>query len=217
MRTIYIMVEGPTEEEFVNNSISHYLKAFGILNAVPIQLETSPGFYGGDITFDRYQSNAQKLLASDPNGIVTSLIDYHELRVDFPGHAAAMAMTDKNASVTYVEQQVYISIGNNRLIPYIQLFEFEGLLFSDIKGFNYIPRADIGKAQYVINHYPNPELINGNPSNVPSKRLKGIIPRYKKTFHGPLIALDNGMPPVLAKCPRFKNWIDTIIARAITP
>ena len=217
MRTVYIMVEGPTEEEFVNNSISHYLKGFGILNAVPIPLETSPGFYGGDVTFARYQNNANNLLVSDPNGIVTSLIDYYELRTDFPGYAAAMAMADKNASVTHVEQEVYNAIGNDRLIPYIQLHEFEGILFSDIKGFNYIVRADIGKAQYVINHFPNPEMINDGKATAPSKRLKGIIPKYKKTFHGPLIALDNGMAPVLAKCPRFRNWIDTIILKATTP
>ncbi len=65
MKTLYIMVEGPTEEEFVNSSLAAYLKGFGIDNAVPILLETSPGYFGGDITFARYLLNAEKLLLSD--------------------------------------------------------------------------------------------------------------------------------------------------------
>jgi hypothetical protein len=32
-----------------------------------------------------------------------------------------------------------------------------------------------------------------------------------------MIALANGITPVLAKCPRFKNWIDIIIAKATAP
>jgi hypothetical protein len=53
MNTVYIMIEGQTEEEFVNNSLADYLNGFGIVNAVPILLETSPGFFGGDVTFAR--------------------------------------------------------------------------------------------------------------------------------------------------------------------
>jgi hypothetical protein len=218
MRTVYIMVEGPTEEEFVNNCIAHHLKGFGIINAVPIPIETSPGFYGGDITFSRYQTNAQNLLASDPNGIVTSLIDFYQLRSDFPGYTVAMAILNRLDSVAHIEQEIYNSIGNNRFIPYIQLHEFEGLLFADIKGFQTYFPSIVGPVQYIINHNPNPELINDSALTAPSVRLKeifhGISRRYKKTFYGPIIALENGMGPLLAKCPRFKKWIDSVIAKA---
>ncbi len=185
MRTVYIMVEGQTEEEFVNNTIAHYLRKFGINNCVPILLETSPGFFGGDITFTRYKHNAELLLISDPNSIVTSLIDYYELRNDFPRTIILqMLFSDAVQRVQYLDQEILNIIINNRLVPYIQLHEFERLLFSNIRGFNYIPHADIGKAQYIINHYPNPELINDSPITAPSIRLKEIIPRYKRNFMG---------------------------------
>lgn len=220
MRTVYIMVEGQTEEEFVNNSLAYYLKGFGIINTVPILLETSPGFYGGDVTFARYHTNANNLLVSDPTAIVTSLIDYYKLRTDFPGYTASTGIVDKNARMDYLEQQISTVITDPRFIPYIQLHEFEGLLFSSINGFDYIHNISIpnkAQIQHIINNSPNPELINDGALTAPSVRLKGLIPRYKKTFHGPIIALENGMAPVLAKCPRFKNWVDTIIAKATAP
>lgn len=208
MRTVYIMVEGPTEEEFVNNSVAHHLRDFGILNTVPIPILTSQVFYGGDITFARYRANAQNLLRSDPKAIVTSLIDYYELRTDFPGYTTAMAKADKHASVAYIEQEVLTTIANDRLIPYIQLHEFEGLLFSDIKGFQtYFPSL-VGHAQYIINHNPNPEMINDNPATAPSARLKEIFRKISKRYKNFTWSLDcfrNGINPVLAKCPRFKN------------
>jgi hypothetical protein len=217
MRTVYIIVEGQTEEEFVNNSLSHYLKDFGIINTVPILLETSPGFYGGDLTFSRYSRYAQNLLISDPNAIITSLIDYYQLRNDFPGYAHSFTISDKNLRVAYLEEQMLLNINDSRFIPYIQLHEFEGVLFSDIKGFDYIPNIKPTKKteiEKIIYDYPNPELINDGATTAPSKRLMSLISRYKKTFHGPIIALGNGMTPVLDKCPRFKNWIELIITKA---
>lgn len=214
MKTLYIVVEGPTEEEFVNNVLAEYLKGFNIMNAVPILLETSPGFTGGDIIFTRYRSNVEKLLISDPEAIVTSLIDYYELRTDFPGYSTAMALAYKPDSVRYLEEQLSNTIVSDRFIPYIQLHEFEGVLFSDIRGFNYmtsIRQTDRGKIQYIINHHPNPEMINDGKTTAPSVRLKSLIPRYRKPFHGPLIALENGIIPILQKCTRFKDWTEKII------
>ena len=220
MSTVFILVEGQTEEEFVNNSLVHHLKGFAIDNVIPILLETSPGFYGGDVSFARYQTNAINLLVSNPTAIVTSLIDYYQLRSDFPGYTASLAIADINARIDYLEQEIAKVITDVRFIPYIQLYEFEGLLFSDVRGFEYISNinaANMLEIRNTIDAYPNPELINDGHSTAPSKRLKRLIPRYKKTFHGPIIALENGMAPVLAKCQRFNNWITTIVNKNNTP
>lgn len=219
MRAVYIIVEGPTEEQFVNELIAPYLKAFGIINTVPIPIETSPGFYGGDIRYVRYKDYAVRLLLSDPNGIVTSLIDFYELRNDFPGYSTALAMPFRTDSVQHIEQEIGNDISNPNLLPYIQLHEFEALLFSDIIGFrNWFPQQ-VSHFQYIINHFPNPETINDNPADTPAARIERIVGKrkYRKPLHGSLIALDIGMPAMLAKCPRFKKWIDIIIAKATAP
>jgi hypothetical protein len=148
------------------------------------------------------------------------LIDYFHLRTDFPGYTASLAIANKNARMDYLEQQIAAIITDGRFIPYIQLHEFEGLLFSDIRGFDYITNisaANKAQIQYIINNNPNPELINDSILTAPSVRLKGLIPRYKKTFHGPIIALENGMTPVLTKCPRFTNWVNMIVNKINMP
>lgn len=219
MSLVYIIVEGQTEEEFVNNCLSHYLKAHGIENTIPILLETSPGHFGGDLSFARYKQHVYNFLASPGNFIVTSLIDYYQLKNDYPKYTDAIALLNKNDSVERIETAMAELIIDDRFIPYIQLHEFEGILFSDTAGFRYIaniPSSNLTSIEGIINAYPNPELINDGPTTAPSKRLKTFIPKYKKTLHGPIIAMHNGLTPVLAKCPRFKSWIDSIIARSAT-
>jgi len=217
MRTVYIICEGQTEEEFVKAVLAPYLKDHGIDNAVPILLETSPGYYGGGLTYERYKLNAQNLLLNDPHAVVTSLIDYYALYGDFPGFAepAADAMT----RATLIEQRIAADIGNPSLYPYIQLHEFEALLFSDIKAYNTYFPAQVSKVQYVIGKFANPEDINDSPETSPSKRLQSIFGkrRYTKTFHGPMIALENGIEPVLAKCPRFRKWAEQLVLKAVQP
>ncbi len=217
MKTIYIIVEGPTEEEYINNCLAPYLAIHGIVNTIPILLETSPGFYGGDVTFARYLLNATNLLVSDPNAIVTSLIDFYQLRKDFPGYAESLAIPNIINRIEHLENELSQTIANQNYIPYLQLHEFEAILFVDNVGFNYIPsirpnnRANINA---IIAAYPNPELINNGAATAPSKRLQTLIPKYKKPFHGPIIALENGITPVLTKCPRFNVWVQTLIAQA---
>ena len=220
MKTVYIIVEGPTEEEFVNNSIADHLRGYGIVNTLPILLETSPGFFGGDVSFSRYERNVQNLLSRDANAIVTSLIDYYKLHTDFPGYIHAHTLRVKNAQCDHLEQQLALTINNQRFIPYIQLHEFEGLLFSDTRGFDYIRNiSPVNRTEIanIIAAFDNPEMIDDGEMTHPSKRLKRLIPKYKKPFHGPIIALENGMTPILQKCPRFNLWIDNLVAAASTP
>jgi hypothetical protein len=109
-------------------------------------------------------------------------------------------------------------IGDNRFIPYIQLHEFEGLLFTDTKGFKSLPditTTGIQELTDIVDSFPNPELINEGKDTAPSKRLMKLIPSYQKPLYGNFIALENDFNSILSKCPRFKAWIDVIIERML--
>ena len=41
MRRVYIVVEGQTEQEFVNTVISPYLQGFGVFSITPVLIRTS--------------------------------------------------------------------------------------------------------------------------------------------------------------------------------
>ena len=103
---------------------------------------------------------------------------------------------------------------NNRFFPYIQLHEFESLLFSDI---NEIVKADpewnqrealISSLSRIVNQYLNPEEINNSPDTSPSHRLVKILnlPKYRKVLHGTAIAKNIGIENIRQKCKHFDEW-----------
>lgn len=95
MRGIYILSEGSTEEEFINNVIRPYLTAQGIYDVRCILMQTSPGHKGGDVTYARYKHNAENLLKREKDVLITSLIDFYKLRTDFPQYSSSLTITDK--------------------------------------------------------------------------------------------------------------------------
>ena len=96
--------------------------------------------------------------------------------------------------------------------PYVQMHEFEALLFSDISKFQLHDdwnNKSKTKLQRVCNRFATPEDINNGIQTAPSKRLDDIFPGYgkNKTLYGPLIAEDIGLAKIRQECPRFNNWI----------
>lgn len=102
---------------------------------------------------------------------------------------------------------------NKRLYnPYIQLHEFEALLFSSGKGFmKYFEEKETLQLKGIIESFENPEDINSSPEGAPSKRILKIIPDYDKVMYGNIIALEIGLRTIREKCPRFNNWVNTLI------
>ncbi|WP_199769702.1 DUF4276 family protein [Aeromonas sp. ASNIH2] len=53
--------------------------------------------------------------------------------------------------------------------------------------------------------------MNNSPQTAPSKRILALVPNYKKTLHGPLIAEDIGLDAIRAQCPHFNRWIERLL------
>jgi hypothetical protein len=217
-RVLNILVEGPTEREFVTNLIYPFFFDIGISNIRTITIETSPGFKGGDVRYlARYKANIQRILRGQEDLLVTSLIDYYRLRDDFPNYEESKLIRSPQERVELIEKGCSQDIRDARFIPYIQLHEFEGLLFSAPDGFNELfPELSAQNRREllgIIEEFPNPELINDRPQFSPSKRLERLIPNYQKPLYGGMIALEIGFEKIMEKCPRFRGWIETMIHR----
>ncbi|EIJ43512.1 hypothetical protein BegalDRAFT_2671 [Beggiatoa alba B18LD] len=216
MRGLYILGEGQTEEQFINEILQPYFANNNLYDVRCILMETSSGHKGGDVSYQRYKSNAEKLLNHQKDIIVTSLIDFFRLKTDFPKYQEAIKAhpNDKIQRVTFLENAIAENINHYRFIPYIQLHEFESLLFSSTDGFDFLPeipdanRIELEKA---VEKYENPELLNDGTETAPSKRLKNLVPSYQKTFHGPLLAEAISLNTILSRCERFKTWLDKLI------
>ncbi len=215
MRGVYIIVEGLTESEFVNECLAPYFHLHGLYDVRPISLQTSPGHKGGDIKFDRFKWNAGVILKREKDILLTSLIDFYRLYKDFPAFQESKGIADVQERIAFLGNAVKEQISHDRFLPYIQLHEFEGLLFADKKGFNYlpdVPEDNKRELERIIDENPNPELINEGENTAPSKRLKKLIPGYQKPLHGPIMAIEIGVPILRQKCPRFNLWVEKIIA-----
>lgn len=216
MRGLYILGEGQTEEQFVRETLQLYFADNGIYDVRCILMETSPGHKGGGISYQRYKLNAKKLLKNDKDIIVTSLIDFFKLKTDFPKYKEAINTypNDKVQRVTFLEKSIAENINHQRFVPYIQLHEFEGLLFSSTDGFDFlpdIPNPNRKALKEAVEKYDNPELLNDGETTAPSKRLERLVPGYQKTLHGPLFAELISLNTILSKCERFKSWLDKLV------
>lgn len=102
-----------------------------------------------------------------------------------------------------------------RLLPYIQLYEFEALLFANVDVIfeNFSDEmTDSKELNCIVAKFPNPEEINNSYETAPSKRLSRIINGYNKVVYGAMLAEEIGMETIMDRCPRFRNWIERILA-----
>lgn len=216
MKRVYIVVEGQTEQEFVNSVISPYLQSFGILSVTPVLIRTSRTGRGGMVNYSHLANTIKPLLMSEKSDyVVTTFIDFFRLPHDMPQYEDCMKQPNKAAQIKSLEEAINGAINDRRFFSYIQLHEFEALLFSSNKGFEYYFSDELAKVTAaVISSYNNPEDINSSPEGAPSKRLLAIKSDYNKVLEGNLIALEIGIQSILEKCPRFAEWIKTIIEKS---
>lgn len=213
MKRVVIVVEGQTEQEFVNSLLAPYLRGFGILSTTPVLVRTSRSGRGGMINYQHFANTVKmQLRSSKTDFVVTSFIDFFRLPNTMPEYDKSMAESDDVRRVEALEAAIDKDVSDSRFFSYLQLHEFEALLFSDNKGFElYFPEKVFRQTSDIIAHYANPEEINSSPEGAPSKRLLRITPEYNKVLEGNLVALEIGIETILNKCPRFAGWVHRII------
>lgn len=212
MKRLYIIVEGQTEEEFVKNMIAPYLGKKGIYDVRPILIHTSRTGKGGFVNYAYLRNDAKRLLAGRGDDfVVTMLVDYFRCP-EVPFSERWKQMTNHERQVEEMEKCIGDDINDSRFIPYIQLHEFEALLFSSNVGFmSYFTDNEQKETERIVKSYPNPEDINSTPEGAPSKRILSIRKDYDKVLIGNLIALSIGMETIMKKCPRFNRWIEAVV------
>lgn len=221
MKRIHCIVEGQTEVQVFSSILQPYIyeKTGVYMLFTPIK-HTG----GGIVKFSKILPELRNHL-KDKGKIVTTYFDYYGINAnhDFKYYKEAkIDNTNTKVGVELLEKGMVDSlaehgINTQNFIPYIQLHEFEALLFSSNEGFDFQfdDQRIIEKLNEVRNRYPNPEDINDSPTTAPSKRLITILKKYNenyvKTTDGENIATIIGIEKMLEMCPRFNNWVCTLI------
>jgi hypothetical protein len=216
---VYLVVEGSTEESFVNNVLAPVLWPREVYaNSVIIG---APGHKGGNPKYARLKKDVLKQLKQDRSAYCSTFFDFYGLGTDFPGMPFPANLQNVN-KVLRIEQAVKVDIiaevpdlrPDVRFLPYIQLHEYEGLLFSDPAAFaSGIAQPHLThQFQTIRNGFATPEDINNNPNTAPSKQLLAVYPAYRKVLDGTLAAKAVGIERMRQECPHFRQWIEQLEA-----
>ena len=205
MTRLCIICEGQTELGFVKELLVPHLQTFDI-NAHPSLLKARPGQRGGGSVSVRRLGEHIRNEYRNAN-FLTTLVDYYGFE-NINGRPKAQLEQDiLNKAQTLIGPR----FNAHYVRPYVQMYEFEALLFSDISKFELLSdnwnNESQTRLQQICDAFETPEDINNSPRTAPSKRLHGIFPGYGKTLDGPLIARDIGLDTIREKCPLFNNWI----------
>lgn len=219
-----ILCEGPTENNFATKVLKPFFCPQNIyVKTVILTTSRKKCATGGMISHQQVLNDLSRIFASiRPNGsetnIVTTMFDFYALPNDFAGYAEAMRQNEARTKVDMLEQALWTEIGRRNFIPYIQLHEFEALLFSDIMALQIdYPNSikEIEKLKSQTDTIGDPELINQHPETAPSKRIISCLRskyRYNKVRSGESITSAITLPVLRERCAHFNEWINRIIS-----
>ena len=210
------IVEGQTEETFVNQTLGLHLAHRSIFASARCVMTGQKGGYeyrGGLNSYAQAKRDIVGWTSQDRNADArfTTMFDLYALPDDFPGYDAAMRERDPYARVRVLEDALGDDIADRRFVPYIQLHEFEALLFADptkLSGQLACTPTAIERLVETAER-DNPELIDDGSDTAPSKRIISEIPdyQYSKASAGPLAAQQIGLPVLRARCAHFGEWL----------
>ncbi len=217
MIRVHVICEGQTEEMFVNDMLQPILQPKEIF-LIP-SLLGKPGHKGGNVKIERVINDVRMRLLGDKTSYCTLLIDFYGISPKFPGYEEATHLNQHDAKSQTLLQKMCDAIeavvgheAMRRFIPYVQMYEFEALLFSDPRAF----AASIGRPNLaerfatIRSEVGCPEEINDGLFTAPSKRIQGAFPEFEKPIHGTFGALEIGIDKIRTECPLFSNWLSAI-------
>ena len=209
MARVLILAEGYTEELFVKRILAPYLLPRNIFPQVTIihtrKVQDAADFKGGRVTWGKVAPLLKRLLHDQDAALITTCFDFYGLHKDFPKSKAG----DCYKKVRELEDWVSQKFNDLRLHPYFSLHEFEAMMFVRPEELaSQTDRQDIlSKLQEVKAGCSSPEEINDHPETAPSRRIKKLIPDYKKTAHGISVIQNVGLDAIRAECPHFNEWL----------
>jgi hypothetical protein len=214
---LHFIVEGQTEETFVNRVITPHLATYSIwgdARCVMTSRKHRKIYRGGIFSYTMVKKDIILWMKEDKNSDVafTTMFDLYALPSDFPGYDEARKLKSVYDRIAILEEAMYRDISLPNFIPYFQLHEFEALLLADPQqlDWEYFEHDKaIRNLIRIVSSFDSPELINDGSTTSPSKRIIHEIPEYEgmKASVGPLVAEKIGLGNLRKKCQHFNEWL----------
>ena len=185
MVRLAVIVEGFTEKEFVNQILAPYLYRRSVYAYAP-NLQ-------GNVSQSAVLAEMRRL--ANKYDFVTTMVDCY----GFKGR--------KQRTADEIESEIANSCSEHsrKMIPYLQRYEFEALLFADESAIARCLNLNSSQRKKLNDSGLPPEEINHQLP--PSARIKRVCSGYQKILKGVEIAETIGLPAIMAKCPKFAEWV----------
>lgn len=218
MIRVHVLVEGQTEETFANYVLLPHLMQRQVY-LYPRQVG-KPGHRGGIGEYQRARRDILNTLKQDVDAFCTTMFDYYGMPGSWPEREAAndKPFTEKpvaieRAILADISSQLGEGLCRTRFIPYVQMHEFEALLFSDPRLLaEGLELPDDSEVQRIRGQFQSPEEINDSQETAPSKRILQLNSSYSKVTDGVLISQKIGLAAMRSQCAHFHEWIQRLEA-----
>ncbi|NJD01764.1 MAG: DUF4276 family protein [Ruminiclostridium sp.] len=222
MIRINILVEGDTEEVFVRDVLSSYMNRNGYryqigYSKVITSRKRGKVYKGGGNCFAKIKNHLLNWMKSDINAFYTTMFDLYAFPDDIPGFDSIRGITSPFDKVNELEKLLANQVLSEhcwKFIPYIQLHEFEAMIFSNPMQMSVFFIEDrfkscIRELNEIAMRYDSPEHINEGIETAPSKRIINAIKEYDdlKPVAGPQIVDSIGIDSIRQKCIHFDDWL----------
>lgn len=220
---LHILCEGQTEDDFCTHVLRHYLRGYGV--AVKSQIlvtNRKRNLRGGLISFTQAKQDLELMFKQYRDNDYeehwfSTMFDLYALPNDFPG--VSFGAEDVYKKIEAIEKAMLTTIEVKRFIPYIQIHEFEALVFA---GYRHFPKLfpDLeGKTRYlqkIMEEYNfEPERINSSVESSPSHRISDYLISCKHSYNKPkvgfAIAQFEGIDGLRQQCPHFDQWLQKLV------
>ena len=212
MNRVRVLVEGQTEKAFVSEVLKPYFDPRQIyLHAVMLRPR------GGMPQYAQAKEAIVRSLKEDAALICTTMVDFYGMPTNWPGRDQAIQCLDCEDKANMIEKGILEDIDGHlgdscdsqRLIPYVQMHEFEALLFSSPEKLaEGLGDKKLSSAFLTIrNEFSTPEEIDDHYETCPSRRIEKVFQGFKKTINGTTAARRIGLDIMRQECPHFNEWI----------
>ncbi|MFH1718813.1 MAG: DUF4276 family protein [Planctomycetota bacterium] len=214
MNRICVLVEGDTEASFVDSILRpEFERARKTIFLYPVLFRKQGGSFG----YAKCQKVILNALKQDRSTYITTMVDFYGMPTDWPGRDQANHCQSYIEKANVVEgsilEDITGSLGSSfnprRLMPYVQMHEFEALLFSSpVKLAEGLGDKKLSSAFLTIrNEFSTPEEIDDHYDTCPSRRIEWVFQGFKKTINGIMAARRIGLEKMRQECPHFNEWV----------
>ncbi|KOX22071.1 DUF4276 family protein [Nocardiopsis sp. NRRL B-16309] len=215
MRRLHILCEGQTEEQLTKETLAPYFARADTYVSCSV-ITTKRTTIGGDAKggvgrWSALQREIRGLLHDPSITVLTTLVDYYGAPSDTPGMATRTTGSPQ-AQVEHVEAAMAQTIDDGRFLPHLVMHETEAWVLAcpevlgELSGEQKLPE----RVRALTARAGGPEAINDGPDTAPSKRLRALMPGYRKTVDGPDAICLTGIDEVRRQCPHADAWFRAV-------